>query len=324
MTSGRVVLLLSSPRVAPGLLSRSAWAALESADEIWCGDPAHPQLPALAAAGLDVRLVEQPDPAAALVEKASAGAVVVWLAGADGEPRLGAALGGLLATRSEAGGTELPELEVLLGSYDLPGARLIDLVSVMDRLRNDCAWVGEQTHRSLVRYLIEEAYETVEAIETGDRAHLREELGDLLFQAVFHARLAEETEAGWTIDDVAADLTEKLIRRNPHVFGDREAGDVQDIENVWDQLKSEEKRRSSAVEGVPFGLPALALADKLLERTNKADLTVPLPDSDVDEIGPALFALAVRARAAGVDPEQALRDTIRRYVEAIRSAEQSG
>ena len=193
---------------------------------------------------------------------------MVWLAADDGA-EVGRALGGLLAHQAEAGVRDLPELEVLPASYDLPGARLLDLVEVMDQLRARCPWVQQQTHRSLVRYLVEESAETVEAIETGDRSHLREELGDLLFQVIFHARLAEESpEAPWAIDDVAGDLVEKLIRRNPHVFAAGDAADAAEVESVWDALKAEEKRRTSAVEGVPLGLPALSLADKLLSRTS--------------------------------------------------------
>ena len=110
---------------------------------------------------------------------------------------------------------------MLPGSYDLPGARLLDLVATMDRLRSPggCPWDAEQTHESLVTYLVEETYETIEAIETGDRDHLREELGDLLLQVMFHSRIAaEHTEAPWSVDDVAGDIVDKLVRRHPHVF----------------------------------------------------------------------------------------------------------
>ena len=387
MPSGRITLLLTSPRVAPGLLAFPAWDLLRRADRVLTDDPHHPQRASIEAADVAVETVDAtaagaPEVAVRLVDEAAAGAELVWLAADDGAPDLGRALGHLLARRAEAGVTGLPDLEVVPASYDLPGARLLDLVAVMDQLRARCPWVRQQTHRSLVRYLVEEAYETVEAIESGNRVHLREELGDLLFQVVFHARLAEEPggQAGgvdtdeaevdeadveepdalepeapdasptWTIDDVAGDLVEKLIRRNPHVFGTG-AGDAAsadtatdtdtdaatdtataaEVENVWDALKAQEKQRTSAVEGVPLALPGLTLAEKLLGRTARSglDLAVPaatdladLPSHpDAEQLGDALLAMVDRARAAGLDPEQALRDACRRYVAAVHAAE---
>ena len=143
--------------------------------------------------------------------------------GADGDQALGLALGEAL----QAGAADV-ELEVLPGSYDLPGARLLDLVAVMDRLRSPggCPWDAEQTHESLMTYLVEETYETLEAIETGDRRHLREELGDLVLQVVFHSRIAaEHPDEPWSVDDVAGDIVDKLVRRHPHVFGTSTADD---------------------------------------------------------------------------------------------------
>lgn len=321
--SGRIVFLLSSPRVAPGLYAWPAWEALREADAVVIESAEHPQFAPIEAAGVSLQVagpVEAPAVRAQeLVDRAAAGEVVVWVAAESGDSELAGALALRLASVSEAGQTGLPELEVLLASYDLPGARLLDLIAVMDRLRNECAWVQEQTPRSLVRYLVEEAYETVEAIETGDAVHLREELGDLLFQVVFHARIAQEGASDpYSIDEIAADLTAKLIRRNPHVFGSVSATDAAEIEANWDELKAVEKARSSAVEGVPLALPALGLADKLLERTAKAGLDVSLTD---DDLGDALLRLVASARAEGVDPEQALRDAIRRYIERIRAVE---
>lgn len=313
---GRLVLLLTSPRVAPGLLTWPAWEVLRSADVVYAGDESHPQLPALAAFDVRVNIAGSPPPARQLVGEAAGGRVVVWLGGVDGDPGLGEALAHELTSLalpvSSGALSAPPELEILPGSYDLPGARLLDLINVMDRLRRECPWVQAQTHRSLVRYLVEESYETIDAIESGDLSHLREELGDLLFQVVFHARLLEEQDVAVSIDDVAGDLVSKLIRRNPHVFGNGDASSVVEIENVWDQLKAEEKRRTSVAEGVPLALPALALADKLFERTAKASASVDLPSSDSTEIGDLLLRVVARARDAGVDPEQALRDAIRR------------
>lgn len=210
------------------------------------------------------------------------------------------------------------------------GHRLLELVAVMDRLRSPggCPWDAEQTHRSLATYLVEETYETLEAIEAGDDDDLREELGDVLLQVLFHARIAEERDTRpWSIDDVAAGVAEKLIRRHPHVFGDAVAATAGDVEAGWETLKRAEKQRSSAVDGVPMAQPALSLAAKLVHRVDRAGLAVPVPDVDVPDVtsaadvGDALLALAARSRHLGIDPEQALRDATRRYVDAVRAAE---
>jgi XTP/dITP diphosphohydrolase len=222
-------------------------------------------------------------------------------------------------------------IEVLTGSYDLPGARLLDLVAVMDRLRSPagCPWDREQTHRSLATYLLEEAYETIEAIET-DPEHLREELGDLLLQVVFHARIAEEHETDpWSVDDVAAGIVDKLVRRHPHVFGDADAPTAAHVEARWDELKREEKQRASSIDGVPLTLPALALAAKMFDRAQKAGFHVPVPDidapqPDADQIGLLLLGVVGAAARRGIDPEQALRDAARRFAAAVREAEASG
>jgi XTP/dITP diphosphohydrolase len=204
-----------------------------------------------------------------------------------------------------------------------PGSRFLDLVAVQDRLRSPggCPWDAEQTHASLVRFLLEEAYECVEAIETGDRAHLREELGDLLMQIVFHARIAEEDPAQpWTIDDVTGDIVDKLVRRHPHVFADADADDAAAVEANWEQIKAAEKGRTSAVEGVPLGQPALALADALWRRATRAGLADGvLPDGD--DVGAQLFRLVAQARDEGIDPEAALRATARGVRDAIVATE---
>jgi XTP/dITP diphosphohydrolase len=209
---------------------------------------------------------------------------------------------------------------------DRPGSRFLDLVEVMDTLRSPggCPWDAEQTHASLVKYLLEEAYETAEAIEDGDEAALREELGDVLLQVVFHARIAAERPAaqggGWGIDDVAGDIVDKLVRRHPHVFGDTSVESARDVEANWETLKAAEKGRTSAVDGVPLAQPALALASALLGRTAKAGLDVPVTAAveapsvvDEDSIGELLLAVVALARSAGVDAEAALRSASRRY-----------
>jgi XTP/dITP diphosphohydrolase len=139
-------------------------------------------------------------------------------------------------------GDDPDDIEIISGSFDPPGARFLDLVEVMRRLRRDCPWTREQTHASLAPYLAEETHETLEAIESGDLQHLREELGDILLQVVFHAAIAGEQEDQWDVDDVVAGITEKLIRRNPHVFADSQASTIDEIAEQWERIKAEEKR----------------------------------------------------------------------------------
>ncbi|MFD8149669.1 nucleoside triphosphate pyrophosphohydrolase [Streptomyces sp. NPDC059720] len=311
---GRVVLLTTSHRVAPGLLSWPAWQALHAADRVLCADGAHPQLPYLREAGI---AVEEASPTAQeLVDACAGGRTVVVVATGEGEPALTDGLARLAGT----GRLTMPELELLPASYDLPGARLLDLVQVMDRIRAACPWSSRQTHKGLAKYGIEEAYELVEAIEEGDRDELREELGDVLLQVVFHARIAEEDpEAPFSIDDVAGGIVAKLVHRHPHVFGDATAETPEEVKAHWLRTKAIEKQRTSVTEGVPLGQPGLALAAKLASRARTAGLDIPLPA--VEGIGYELLALAVRAEAEGVDPEAALRAAARAYRDAIRQAE---
>ena len=183
----------------------------------------------------------------------------------------------------------------------------------MRRLRAECAWKAGQTHRSLARYLLEETHETLEAIDTGDAtgdwSHLREELGDLLLQVYFHAVIAEES-GEFTIDDVAADITAKMHRRNPHVFGSAAGGTPAEINEVWEAVKREEKQRSSVTDGLPPGLPALLYADKVLDRLAREG-AAPSVDPGGDDVGQRLLAVVAEAREQGIDPEQALRDAVR-------------
>ncbi|MFI9393791.1 nucleoside triphosphate pyrophosphohydrolase [Streptomyces bauhiniae] len=311
---GRIVLLTTSHRVAPGLLSWPAWQALRSADAVLCADGAHPQVPYLREAGIAV--TEASPTAEELVDACAGDRTVVVVATGEGEP----ALTDGLARLAGSGRVQVPELELLPASYDLPGARLLDLVQVMDRIRAECPWSSRQTHEGLAKYGIEEAYELVEAIEAGDREELREELGDVLLQVVFHSRIAEEDgEAPFSIDDVAGGIVAKLIHRHPHVFGEEEAETPEDVKAHWLRTKAEEKQRSSVTEGVPLGQPGLALAAKLASRVRTAGLDVPLPQGD--GIGYELLDLAARAEQAGVDPEAALRAAARAYRDAIRTAE---
>jgi XTP/dITP diphosphohydrolase len=203
-------------------------------------------------------------------------------------------------------------------------AHLDRAVEIMDRLRSPggCPWDAAQTHESLTKYLLEEAYEVIEAIEIGDGQLLREELGDLLLQVLFHARIASEAPDGFGIDDVATDLVEKLIRRHPHVFEGVPAGSAEQLNETWERQKVEEKGRTSAADGVPLDQPALALTAKLIARARRADLDVTAPSGT--GIGERLFALVAEAVDAGVDPEAALRGTARQYRAAIRSGEMKG
>ncbi|MVO85927.1 nucleoside triphosphate pyrophosphohydrolase [Streptomyces sp. p1417] len=311
---GRVVLLTTSHRVAPGLLSWPAWQALHGADEVLCADATHPQLPYLREAGVDVK---QAAPTAEELVRACAGdRTVLVVATAEGDRPLTDGL----ARLAGSGRVPMPDLELLPGSYDLPGARLLDLVQVMDRIRAECPWSSRQTHRGLAKYAIEEAYELVEAIEEGDTDELREELGDVLLQVVFHARIAEEAEDGaFSVDDVAAGIVDKLIHRHPHVFGEDTASTPEEVKAHWLRTKAQEKQRTSVTEGIPLGQPALALTAKLASRVRTAGLEVPLPTGD----GPGyeLLALAARAESEGTDPEAALRAAARAYRDAVLVAE---
>ena len=206
--------------------------------------------------------------------------------------------------------------------------KLDELIAVLERLRapGGCAWDREQTHASLVQYLVEETYELVDAIEAGDDAEMVEELGDVLYQVIFHSDIA--AEAGrFTLEDVAAHMTAKMIGRHPHVFGDTTAETADDVMAVWDELKQTEKpHRTSVLDGIPQGMPALALADKLLGRAHKVgliDATLPgaVNVTDESELGPLLLAIVASAKANGLDSERALRTALRDLQIEIREHE---
>lgn len=202
----------------------------------------------------------------------------------------------------------------------LPGPDLsgvADLVSVMDTLRGPggCPWDAEQTHASLAPYAVEEAYELAEAIDLGDRAELREELGDLLLQVVFHARVAQEDQADpFDLDDVARSIAAKLRRRHPHVFADGEARTPSEVEARWDELKAEEKTdRQGPLAGIPAGMPGLERATKVVSRLARAgQLELARDAAAGEDIGAQLLHLVIQARTAGVDPSSALRSTLAR------------
>jgi XTP/dITP diphosphohydrolase len=205
------------------------------------------------------------------------------------------------------------------------------LVAVMDQLRSPggCPWDAEQTHESLLKFLLEESYEYIEAVETNDREAMLEELGDVLLQVYFHARMAEEHPTQpFSIEDVAEAVADKLIRRHPHVFGDVKVSSSEEVLENWEALKAVEKGRTSAVDGVPLAQPALALVAKLLYRAEKNKLDLALPEriaipTDATEaaVGEVLLATIAWATSHGVDPEGALRHTARSLIAEIAQLE---
>jgi XTP/dITP diphosphohydrolase len=383
--TGRVVLLVTTPRVAPGLLTWQAWRELRQAAQVLAGSADHPLLPVLTEAGIGWQVLPE-GPAADLPARlagaaAAASGNVIWLcdpdSGGPGAAGLGAAgpaaagpgeqaaaaeaLAAAVAGLPASAGGGVPAA-VLTGSRDLPGGQLLRLVAVMDRLRVECPWDARQTHESLAPHLLEEPYEALEALENDDQAALREELGDVLLQVMFHARVAAERDdgTGYTIDDVAEGIVTKLVRRHPHVFGDVTVGGADEVKRNWDQIKAAERAGSgngpaSALDGVPFGQPALALATQLQRRAERAGVPAGLTDLPAADAGPdagaaggaesgagpgagegagagqgagavlgeQLFALVGAARAAGLDPELELRAAARRYRDRVRAWERA-
>lgn len=206
--------------------------------------------------------------------------------------------------------------------------KLDELIAVLEQLRapGGCAWDREQTHESLVQYLIEESFELVDAIESGNREELIEELGDVLYQVIFHSDIAAE-RGEFTIEDVAAHMTAKMIGRHPHVFGDADAKTADEVVALWDDVKKVEKPgRTSVLDGIPQGMPSLALADKLLGRAGKLGLVdvaapAPIPVEDEQQLGGLLLAIVTSAKANGLDSERALRATLRGLQDEIREHE---
>jgi len=208
--------------------------------------------------------------------------------------------------------------------------KLEELIAVLEKLRapGGCAWDREQTHESLVQYLVEETYELVDAIEAGDRDEMIEELGDVLYQVIFHSDIADEAGL-FTLEDVAAHMTAKMIGRHPHVFGDATAESADDVVALWDDLKKVEKpTRTSVLDGIPQSMPALGLADKLLGKAGKLGLVdvaqqAAIPVEDEDQLGGLLLAIVASAKANGLDAERALRSTLRELQQEIRDFESS-
>ena len=339
----RLVLLVTSPRVAAGALTWDAWQALR-AGPVFTRDQDHPHRMAIEAAGVPVEAVDPEQPAIAIARMLRATAreegVAVWLAGVSGDEDIARALGEV-ATQSADAGDPL-EVELTHGNWDLPGARLLDVVATMDRLRSPggCPWDAKQTHDSLAPYLLEEAYEAFQAIEDNDNEALREELGDVLLQVAFHARLAEENDPDerWTVDDVAGDLVAKLVRRHPHVFGDRNVSGADEVQANWDVIKAEEKAGRSPLDGVPLAMAALTLAATLQRKAAKAGMALDAvapellaaetaaaaiaaaaasyeEQPSVDAAGALLWTVVAALREDDIDAEAALRGRARRFRE---------
>lgn len=310
--TGRLSVLTTSSRLPAGLLSYQAWQLLGTGFVCAAGDS--PLVRAVRAVGVEVTLITAGRTYETIRGLLAAHSAVVFLA-VPGEPPDAA----LLELRPE----------VVTASWDPPGARLLDVVTVMDRLRSPggCPWDREQTHESLMPYLLEETYEAYQALEDGDLAALREELGDVLLQVAFHARLAEELPAGerWSVDDVAADLVAKLVRRHPHVFADARVDGADEVVANWNTIKTAEKQRQSVTDGVPLALPALALGATLHRKASRLGVPADLlaGDAGSSKLGERLMAEVASARAAGEDPEVALRTVARLMRDRVAAVERS-
>jgi XTP/dITP diphosphohydrolase len=212
----------------------------------------------------------------------------------------------------------------------MSGSELQRLVEVMDRLRSPggCPWDAEQTHESLIKYLLEESYEFIDSVDAKDRDGMREELGDVLLQVYFHSRIAEDHPTDpFSIEDVARAIADKLIRRHPHVFNGLQVSGNQEIIDNWEEIKAKEKGRTSALDGVALAQPALPLVEKLLYRAEKYRVEVSLPKYQSDKpateesVGQALASIIAWARDNEIDPENALRLYGRQIAEQIKAAE---
>jgi XTP/dITP diphosphohydrolase len=326
-----LVLLVSSPRVAPGLLSGPAWSALW-AGPVFVLDLTSPDAVALTGAGISLTVLDDDRPAEVLGAEllaavAATGTATFWIGAEDGS---------LVSAITQCLAAAAGQVETIQASWDLPGAHLLDVVATMDQLRSPggCPWDAEQDHVSLAPYLLEEAYEAFQAIEDDDTDSLREELGDVLLQVAFHARLAEERphDEAWSIDDVADALVAKLVRRHPHVFSGVEVADSAEVNANWETIKAAERGDASALSNVPMSAPALTLAATLQHKAERAGIFNgdPAMATSVDQAlrdyrdnpwdgtaGALLWALVEVMRADVIDPEAALRRVARDFREEI-------
>ena len=211
-------------------------------------------------------------------------------------------------------------------------SQLIRLREVMDKLRSPggCPWDAEQDHQSLLKYLLEESYEFIEAVEDNDRIAMQEELGDLLLQVFFHARVAEDDkDQPFNIEDIAKGIADKLERRHPHVFGGSSVKDSAEVLENWEKQKAEEKGRTSAIDGVPLAQPALPLIAKLLYRADKFDYKLSIDQDfklnesiDADSFGKLMVGIIAQAVDLGIDPEASLRNAAKGLIKDIQAHEQ--
>lgn len=347
------LVLVDTADELPGLLPLHAWSALMSSDLVLVGAADHAFLPHLEMAELRHEVVEAPESgkgvgradllsgvgpqerakADAVVDRARNEGEVVYLFGPTDDEGFTRTMG-MEAARSGV------EVEVVYFGVKPKGTRLLELVRVMDRLRDPggCPWDAKQDHRSLARYAVEEVYELLEAIEADDPAAIKEELGDVLLQVVFHARVAQDEGTdevpGFTIDDVADAIASKLISRHPHVFADVTVADADEVVANWDALKAAEKpERTGPFDGVPTAQPALGYAEALQRRAAKAGFEWSSDDEAAGrlrdeleeflaagdaaererEAGDLLLAAVCLARRHGIDAEMALRGAAARF-----------
>jgi MazG family protein len=346
------VLVASSPRFAL-LFPPQTWRALDAARPVYVLDRDHPSLPALEVgeiawevlpvsddhgpAGRDLLLIGQGVDAEQVATARRRADALLALARERGSATLllpPSNDGPLVQMVSDRAARQHIEVEAVYPLGEPKGSALLDLVATESRLRgpDGCPWDREQTHASLARHLVEEAYEVLDAIEEGGPDHLREELGDLLLQVVFHAQLAED-DGQFDVDAVARTITEKLVRRHPHVFAGARAGSASEVLRNWETIKREQEGRTDPLAGIPSALPALQLAAKLQKRVAEAGLDGPeaasplaavrqaLEEADgaaepaerEQALGELLFAVVALAGERGVEPEAALRRTARRY-----------
>jgi len=353
----RVVLVASSPRF-PLLFPPQTWRALDAGRPVYVLDLQHPSLPALdvgeipfevlpvaddtGPAGRDLLLVGQGMDAGAVATARRQADALLGLARERGSATLLLPPSGdglLVQMVSDRAARQHIEVEAVYPLGEPKGSALLDLVATETRLRGPggCPWDHEQTHASLARHLVEEVYEVLDAIEevgtgAGGPDHLREELGDLLLQVVFHAQIAEDA-GQFDVDAVARAITDKLVRRHPHVFGDVQVGSAGEVLRNWEAIKREQERRTDPLAGIPSALPALQLAAKLQKRVGETGFEWPernRPAAKVGEaleevmeaqdaerlergVGDLLFAVVALARERGVEPEAALRRAARRF-----------
>jgi len=351
------VLVASSPRF-PLLFPPQTWRALDAARPVYVLDREHPSLPALdvgeipwevlavagddGPAGRDLLLIGQGVDPERVATARRQGDALLALARERGSATLllpPVNDGPLVHMVSDRAARQHIEVEAVYPLGEPKGSALIDLVATETRLRGPggCPWDLEQTHASLARHLVEEAYEVLDAIEEGGPDHLSEELGDLLLQVVFHAQMAEDA-GQFDVDAVARGITEKLVRRHPHVFGDQPAGSAGEVLRNWETIKREQEGRTDPLAGIPSALPALQFTAKLQKRV--IDGGLPWPDRDdpaaairrglreaeaadaperrEEAIGDLLFAVVALARERGVEPEAALRRSARRFRASVR------